>query len=48
MPETVPIPEEPQVEPSPDTAPSKPRPKVKPSPFEPDWPADRPLPQPKG
>lgn len=44
MPETVPPPTKPEVEPKP----SEPKRAPKPSPFKPDWPADRPLPQPKG
>lgn len=44
MPETVPPPTKPDVEPKP----SEPKRAPKPSPFKPDWPTDRPLPQPKG
>ena len=44
MPETVPPPTKPDVEPKP----AEPRPAPQPSPFRPDWPKDRPLPQPKG
>ena len=44
MPETVPPPPKPDVEPKP----SEPKRAPKPSPFNPDWPKDRPLPQPKG
>lgn len=44
MPETIPPPTKPDVDPKP----AKPRPAPKPAPFAPDWPQDRPLPQPKG
>ena len=44
MPETVPPPTKPDVEPKP----AEPRPAPAPSPFRPEWPKDRPLPQPKG
>jgi len=44
MPETKPPPVKPDVEPQP----AKPATEPAPSPFDPEWPADRPLPQPKG
>lgn len=48
MPETVPAPVKPDEETEKSPAPASPKPKTRPSPFDPPWPEDRPLPQPKG
>ena len=48
MPETTPVPTKPGEEKEGAPAPVRPAPDTRPSPFDPSWPEDRPLPQPKG